>query len=165
VNPRRIAAGTLLASACASVPGEPAPRGTLLDPALNVGTMGERTRFEREMARPFDDNSPARPPSKVTPALMWTGVVLGVVGGAMALGFGAASYTADRKLTDGYAGDGLTVAEEDRLRDRGSTYDKVAAAGGGLGVLGLGLASVTFTVDYIRCGSLAPKRRKCAQRH
>jgi hypothetical protein len=126
--------------------------------------MGERTRFEREMARPFDDNTPARPPSKATPALMWTGVVLGVVGGAMTLGFGAASYVADRKLTDGYGGEGLTVAEEDRLRDRGSAYAKVAAAGGGIGLLGLGLASVTFAVDYIRCGSLAPKRRTCAAR-
>ncbi|MCA9587379.1 MAG: hypothetical protein KC657_18760 [Myxococcales bacterium] len=167
-------AASLVTSACASAGPAPVPR---IDPKLHVGEMGARTNFElRAMvaseAAPLpssDDRGDKRKKSrKVTPALFWTGVILGSVGGAGALGFGIAGVVTERNINNSFddsinGGAGLSKAEFDRLRNQGDTMNTLAITSAVVGLVGLALAVIVYGHDYTTCGPLAPKRRRCEE--
>ncbi len=133
----------------------------VIRPDLHVGTMGETTRFEREMQRPveLDDDGPGQP---ATPTLFWTGTVLGIVGAAGAISFGAAGAAMDNKLENGFA-DGLTVEEERKIRGQGRAFNGIAIGSLAAALVGIGVASIVYGIDYTGCGPLAPEKRGCKE--
>lgn len=100
---------------------------------------------------------------KLTPALFWTGIVLGSVGAAGGIGFGAAGYATKQKLNSGYEEGGVTIEERDAAVQRGEAFNTTAVAFTTAAVLGYALAIVTYGVDWNRCGPLVrkSKRRRC----
>lgn len=151
------------ATACAPVMQRPTPRALPSD--LQVGRLGERTAFEQHDAagNPVDasdddlhDEDTAQRRRK---GALIAGVVASAVGGAMAIGFGAAGQITENQLDKGYD-DGLSRAEESDLRDRGEAFNGVAIGGAALAVAGLSLTAVILGIDYTRCGNLVKKRRK-----
>ncbi len=150
-------------SACAPAMTQAPPR--LLSSDLQVGRLSERTAFEQTDAvgKPrgdsddvFKDSDDAQRKRK---AAFIGGVVAASLGGALAVGFGAAGQITERQLDKGYD-DGLTRTEESDLRDRGKAFNGVAIGGAALSVVGIGLTAIVLGLDYNRCGNLLKKRRK-----
>lgn len=150
-----VAVATLSTSlACAT-----APAPVHISSDLAVGRMAERTSFEREV-----DSSDASPKArKVTPALFWTGVVLGSLGVVGTVAFGAAGHVTNNKIDDGYD-DGLTRSEHADLVDRGEALNVAAITSAAVGLFGIGLAAAAYGYDYTHCGPLAAKKRRCKER-
>ncbi|NVB40016.1 hypothetical protein G6O69_19380 [Pseudenhygromyxa sp. WMMC2535] len=96
---------------------------------------------------------------KVTPALFWTGIIVGTVAAAGAIGFGVGGYVTRGQLQDGYE-TSMTEAERDTLVTRGERFNTLAATGAALAVIGYALAIVTYAVDWNRCGPLVRKHEK-----
>ncbi|RMG93675.1 MAG: hypothetical protein D6705_17985 [Deltaproteobacteria bacterium] len=159
-SPRRSrghgAVALLLSAGCAT---SAAPmRSRPVAPALYTASMAETTRFERTTRRPGPDDPPRHP--KATVAVFATSATVGIVGALGALGFGIAGAALNPKLDDGFE-KGLSVDEEDQIRNRGELYNDLAVGFGVAGLVGLGIAAITYGVDYTRCGPLAPKKRRC----
>jgi len=127
---------------------------------------GARTSFEsrgdRASARPLDKDAAYEPTSRkaLTPALFWTGVIVGAVGSAATIAFGATGYATEREIERSYER-GASRSDIADLEQRGDTMNALTVTGATFGVLGWGLALATYGVDYSRCGPLAPKRRGC----
>jgi hypothetical protein len=96
---------------------------------------------------------------KVSKPLFWTGMILGLVGAGMAIGFGTLGGVSERQIEKGYD-EGITRAERDKLKDRGELSNSLAAAGAAIGTIGFSWALITAGIDYSRCGPLS-KQRKC----
>jgi hypothetical protein len=144
---------------CASLQPQITPP---IEPSPTLGAMTERTEFEREGRDTSLDDSDTKK-RNVTPALMWTGVALASVGAVGTLGFGIAGRVTQGKIDDGFE-DGMTRKELDDLESRGETWNTVAITSASIGLAGAVLAMVVYGVDYTRCGPLAPKKRRCADR-
>jgi len=144
------------ATGCATAATATRPRP--LGPALYTGSMAQTTRYERTHRRPGPDDPPRHPNASV--AVFATSAAIGAVGVLGAIGFGIAGAALNPKLDDGFD-DGLSVAEEDRIRDRGALFNDLALGFGVAGLVGLSVAAITYGVDYTRCGKLAPKGRGC----
>lgn len=147
------------------------------DPATMYGAKVHRTAFEDPTAAAEPTTAPAVA-SGPTPAdrshepdpakeqrtrtgLFWGGVGALAVGGAMLTAFGIGGRVTQAQLKNGYDDGDLTYAREDELRDRGSAFNKVAAAGAGLAVVGLAVTAIVYGIDYSRCGTLAKRRKDC----
>jgi hypothetical protein len=147
------------------------------DPASMYGAKVHRTAFEDPTAAaapttapavasgpaPADD-SPSNDPSKeqrTRTGLFWGGVGALALGGAMLTAFGIGGRVTQAQLKNGYDDGDLTYSREEKLRDRGSAFNKVAAAGAGLAVVGLAVTAIVYGIDYSRCGTLAKRRKDC----
>lgn len=98
---------------------------------------------------------------KVSPALFWTGMVVGLVGSVAAISFMVDGQVTESKIEKGYD-DGFTRAERDRLQDRGDLDNTLSKVGASVGVAGFSLALIMAGIDYARCGPVT-RRRKCAR--
>lgn len=152
-----LVAALALSTACATFEAPSAPR--VIDARLNVGNMGTRNAFELRNQPSEPRQTDAKPRRPVTPILYWLGIGMLAVGGATAIGTGAAGYATKRQLKNGY--DGSLTAEDTRtLETRGEGLNKAMIAGAVVGIIGAALAITTFGIDYTRCGPVAPKRRR-----
>lgn len=169
-----IAASLATAVGCASSPTiNYAP-----DPARMYGAVARRTAFEEgadapqaPAAEPAPVAGPApRQPADITEpqkgqgartGIFWAGIATTIVGAAMLTGFGIGGRVVQARLKDGYEDGDLTYAREDELRDRGNTFNQLAAAGAGITLVGAAVAAIVYGVDYSRCGSLAKRRKDC----
>ena len=142
-----------------------------LAPDLQLGRLAERTAFEQTDAagQPLaassdDDLKDEDDAQRKRKALFIAGVAASALGGAMAIGFGAAGQITENQLDKGY-GDGLTRAGEADFRDRGEAFNGVAIGGAALAVVGLGLTAIILGIDHRECGTLIKKRHKeCRER-
>lgn len=154
-------------TACAptlSYTQRPTPRALPSD--LQLGRLAERTTFEQTDASGErietsdddfgDEDSDAQRKRK---AAFLGGVVASAVGGAMAIGFGAAGQVTENQLDDGY-NEGLTRTEESDLRDRGKAFNGVTIGGAALAIAGLTLTAIVLGIDHRKCGTLIKSRRK-----
>lgn len=159
-------AGVLaLSSACAAAPLElPAPDHRL----AAIGNLGARSNFEirtlyavQEAAPPPSDAPPKSAKRRqATPVLFYLGIVVAALAGGSAIGTSVASYGLRRKLDDNYFNDGFTYDEYNRTVETG---DRLSKASWGLGFTAVGFAAmalIAYSVDWSRCGPLAPKRRR-----
>lgn len=132
------------------------------DGGFGFAVATTQTRFETETraARSGDaDPSADEEPRRVSPALFWTGVVLGTVG-AITLGTGVGLGVATASdIRDGDAA-GQSRATREDLERRGEVSNDVAITGGVLTILGLGLAAAVAGIDYSRCGPVIGKKRR-----
>ncbi|MEM6290936.1 MAG: hypothetical protein AAGA54_06705 [Myxococcota bacterium] len=138
---------------------------------LQVGRLAERTAFEQDDfsdgARGSSDPAPAddvradddEDAQRKRKAAFIAGVIASAVGGAVAIGFGAAGQVTENRLDDAYR-DGLTREEEQGFQDRGEAFNGVAIGGSALAVVGLSVTAIVVGIDYTKCGSLMKKRRK-----
>lgn len=153
-------------TACAPTLGytqRPTPRALPSD--LQLGRLAERTTFEQTDASgerietSDDDLGDTDDAQRKRKAALVGGVVASALGGAMALGFGAAGQITEKQLDDGY-NEGLSRAEESDLRDRGKAFNGVAIGGAALAVAGLALTAIVLGIDHGKCGELLKARRK-----
>ena len=173
---------TVVSAGCATTPREAIPR---IDPRLHVGEMGTRSNFElREIiattetlpaadasGRPIQDGPPRRAKKKknVTVPVFWAGVILGIIGGAGTVAFGAGGLITEKQLTNslydslGPEGDREVFTEEDynTLNDRGELFNTLAVTSVVIGLVGMTMALAAFGHDYTHCGPLAPEKRQC----
>jgi hypothetical protein len=133
-----------------------------IEPSPTLGAMTKRTAFEREGRDASRDDS-ATKKRNVTPPLFWTGVAVASLGAVGTVGFGIAGRVTQEKIDDGF-NEGMTRAELDDLESRGETWNTLAITSASIGIAGAVLAMVVYGVDYTRCGPLAPKKRRCADR-
>jgi hypothetical protein len=99
---------------------------------------------------------------KVSPALFWTGIAVGSLGGAFLLGGGITGSVTQRQVRGAYD-EGSTKADIDRLVARGEMSNDFVIAGSVLALAGYALAVVVAGIDEKRCGSVLRKarRREC----
>ncbi len=166
-NALRLALPALLTltTACASLT---APSARVTDARLGlVPVLAARTAFETEEAsRSADrqrDDEPRRRRDPST-AAFWAGVIIGAVGTAGAIALGSAARITERQIIHGYEGDGLSHERLDTLGDRGKALNKATVASLGVGLAGALMAAAAYGVEWTKCGDLAPKRRRCAER-
>ena len=152
-----------LATGCASAFG-PGPSSTIhavdLDaPQMRQFAVAGMTDLERDARLETSD----RERSKLTPTLFWAGIITGTVGAVGGIAFGVAGYTTKATISDGYNGEGLTLAERDDLASQGRAFNASAVAFTAVAVVGYALALVTYGVDWNRCGPLVRRhaKRRC----
>lgn len=149
------------ATGCAtmSVGPQPAVRADF-DPRIDVPvakiSQAETSRVGTDDA---DDGSRLE---RVSPAVFWTGMIVGFVGTATLIGFGIDGRLTEAKIEKGYD-EGFTRQERDDLEDRGARANTLAGVGAGLGVAGFSMALIMAGIDYSRCGPLS-KKRKCERK-
>jgi hypothetical protein len=161
--PITAAALLLSVSGCAGVITPGASGHVDLDsPAMRSFAVASMTDLERDVRIETGSRKPTGKP--VTPPLFWTGIGLGTVGAVGAIGFGVAGLMAKNDLNNAYYdGSGLTRSEQERLVERGETFNTMTYTFVAVSVIGYALALVAYAVDWNRCGPLAEKRRRCKQ--
>lgn len=164
-RPLAVAGALVLATACTSAQVElPAPDRRL----ASIGNLGTHSNFEIRTLYAVQDPAPAPPPRDqprarkraATPILFYLGVTMAALAGGGAIGTAAASYGLRRKLDDNYFENGFDYDEYNRTVERG---DRLSKAAWGLGITAVGFAAmalIAYSVDWARCGPLAPKRRR-----
>ncbi len=131
-----------------------------------IGNIGARTNFELQTAVQSDKGLPgsddAQPNRKksITPALFWSGIIIGAIGTGATIGVAAAGYATERKIDNSFM-DGISGEDHQTLVDRGKTLNKVSIATTAIALAGWFMALATYGYDYTHCGPLAPKKRKC----
>lgn len=159
-RPLALAGALALASACAVAPVEVQVPDHRL---ASLGNLGARSSFELRTLYAAQAPAPDQPAARrrpVTPILFYTGVILATLTGAGAVATGAASFGLRRKLDNAYFDDGLTYDQYNTIADRG---DRLSKATWGLAFLSAGFAAmalISYSIDWSRCGPLAPKRRR-----
>ncbi len=147
------------------------------DPASMYGAKVHRTAFEDPTAAaaptaapavasgpaPADHGSSDDPAKeqRTRTGVFWGGVGALALGGGMLTAFGIGGRVTQAQLKNGYEDGDLTYAREEKLRDRGTAFNKVAAAGAGLAIVGLAVTAIVYGIDYSRCGALAKRRKDC----
>jgi len=154
------------ASGCASLGSggfafgpQPRPAAQVLDPRLGLDVSVPSNSMEREATlaanQPRDDGGQ----KKVTPALFWTGIILGSVGAAGLIGGGVTGAITEEQIRNGDA-DGWTRQErQDKIR-QGEMANTITIVGAVLTILGYGTATVVAGIDYTRCGPVISKKRE-----
>ena len=150
---------------CASIMAGPQPSVRAdFDPRLNfpVTRVVEAKQAPRAgMHFETSDVDSEAKIDKATPALFWTGIIVGLVGGAVLIATGIDGRATVNKIEDGYD-DGFTRQERDDLEKRGARDNTLSKVAGGTAVVGFSLATIMAGIDYSRCGPLT-KKRKCTR--
>ncbi len=148
------------------------PVAASLDRRIDVPVYAASTELEREAlldalpaaSTDTDAGNDDADQKKITPALFWTGIIVGSVGTAVSIGSGIAGEVAENRLNDGYA-EGLSRDRRDRLTKAGDRANALAITGAVLGVVGFGTAIVVYGIDWNRCGPVlrakGRERRHC----
>lgn len=148
------------------------PVAASLDRRIDVPVYAASTELEREAlldalpaaAPEGSDEGDSADQKKLTPALFWTGIIVGSVGTAVSVGSGIAGEVAERRLNDGYS-EGISRDRRDRLSTAGDRANTLSIAGAVLGVVGFTTAIVVYGVDWNRCGPVlrakGRERRGC----
>ena len=89
-----------------------------------------------------------------------TGIIVGSVGAASALTFGILGFAQSKKLADRIS-NGIDHTSYDRIAKKGATYNSLTMTGAILTGIGYTTAIVVYAIDYNRCGTLAPRSRRC----
>ncbi len=157
----------LALSACTIMP-QTAPR--IPSDLATIGRLAERSSFEIEETpeRSSTTPGPADDPSSDTleepgPATTkWTygALAVGILGGVGTAAFGITGHVTERRLEKDYE-EGLTLAQQEQLVDRGEIMNGLTIGSAIIGLLGLTTAAVLYGNDYRRCGPLSRKRRPC----
>jgi hypothetical protein len=162
--PRRILGAALaLSTACATTTADlPQPDRRL----ASIGNLGTRSNFEirtlyaaQDPAPPVRDQS-SRRRRPVTPVLFYLGVTVAALAGGAAIATSAASYGLRRKLDDNYFENGFDYDEYNRTVDNGNRLSKASWGLGFTAFAFAAMALIAYSVDWSRCGPLAPKRRR-----
>lgn len=165
VGRRLLVAAVALSTACATATAElPQPDRRL----ASIGNVGTRSNFEIRTLYSMQDPSPAPPVRDqqsgrrrpVTPILFYLGITMAALAGGGAIATGAASYGLRRRLDDNYFQDGFNYDDYNRTVENG---DRLTKATWGLGFTAFAFAAmalISYSVDWARCGPLAPKRRR-----
>jgi len=154
----------LAASGCA-VAGT-SPRLVTDTRLQSIGNLGARTNFELQTAvasntgAPGDDRGPKRKKS-ITPALFWSGIIIGAIGTGATIGVAAAGFATERRISNSFD-DGISKADHQQLVDRGKALNTVSIVTTAVALAGWVMAIGTYGYDYTHCGPLAPKKRQCA---
>ncbi|MGB1014350.1 MAG: hypothetical protein ACPG4T_09480 [Nannocystaceae bacterium] len=134
-----------------------------------IGNLGARTNFELQTAvasnagstgSDTDDRGPKRKKS-ITPALFWSGIIIGAIGTGATIGVAAAGFATERKISNSFD-DGISMADHQQLVDRGKTLNTISIVTTAVALAGWVMAIGTYGYDYTHCGPLAPKKRQCA---
>ena len=149
-------------TACAPALQYAPPRPLPVD--LQVGRLSERTTFEITDAsgQPLDSDDTLQDEDaaqRKRKGVFIAGVVASALGGAMAIGFGAAGQITENQLDDGYR-EGISRQEEKDFQNRGEAFNGVAIGGAALAVVGLGLTAIILGIDHRKCGTLIKARRE-----
>ncbi|MDC0722046.1 hypothetical protein [Nannocystis bainbridge] len=163
--PRRLLVAALaLTTACATTAADlPQPDRRL----ASIGNLGTRSNFEIRTLYAAQDPSP--PPAEdragkrrrpVTPILFYLGISMAVAAGVGTIATSFASYGLRRKLDDGYFEDGFTYDDYNRTVENGNRLSKASWGLGLTAVAFAAMALIAYSVDWSRCGPLAPKRRR-----
>jgi hypothetical protein len=138
------------------------PHAHLLSGASSAGSFGlgiEQASADIEREPRATDGGDEDRERSISPALFWTGVIIGAVGLAtLATGVGIGVSSA-KKIEDGDA-TGLSRAARQDLVDRGELGNRVAIGGGSVLFVGGSLAAIMTAVDYSRCGPMISKKRR-----
>lgn len=157
-----------LTTACAGVTA-PELREPALDHRLaSIGNIGARSNFEIRTlyaAPEAPQPAPAEPQSDTrkrrgTTALFFLGLGVAAIAGASAIGTGVAAAAARRDLDSAYFDEALSFDDFNARVDRGERLDRATKGLAALGGIGLATALLSYGIDWIRCGPLAPKRRR-----
>jgi hypothetical protein len=156
-----LTAGALALSGCAGLVAPVEMHYVDLDsPAMRQFPVAAMTDMERDVRL----ETGTRRNEGLTPPLFWTGIGVGTLGAVGGITFGVMGFITDRQLDNGYYdGNGMTVAERDRMVRNGELYNGLAIGMTALSVLGYALAIVTYGVDWNRCGPLVEKKRRCKE--
>lgn len=157
-------AAAVLASGCAWTPAHTASPTVSASAGHGFGlAIEQRSDFELDVAASEESSARADRPEKsakpITPALFWTGVVVGGVGLATAITGVSLGTSSERRIQDGEQS-GISRAEREDLVQRGERGNVTAIVGGVLSFVGLGLTTGVVGVDYSRCGPIISKRRR-----
>lgn len=163
VAQRLLVGAVALTTACATTTVDlPQPDRRL----ASLGNLGARSNFEIRTLYAAQDPAPAPADQKserrraVTPVLFYLGVTVAALAGGATIATGTASYGLRRKLDDNYFKDGFTYDEYNRTVERGDRLSKAAWGLGFTAVAFAAMALISYSVDWSRCGPLAPKRRR-----
>jgi hypothetical protein len=163
--PRRLwVAALALSTACATTTADlPQPDRRL----ASIGNVGTRSNFEirtlyaaQDPAPPPADDRSSKRRRPVTPILFYLGISMAVAAGVGTIATSFASYGLRRKLDDNYFENGFDYEDYDRTVQTG---ERLAKASWGLGLTAVAFAAmalISYSVDWSRCGPLAPKRRR-----
>ena len=160
----------LAASGCASLGAVSSGSGAGLEPSAGFAAIDLDAPHLREfpvaamtdLERDVRLETGKRKNEKLTPALFWTGIIVGTTTAVGAVAFGTLGYVTKNQLSEGYETGGLTEPERDDLVSRGEAYNTTAVVMTTVAVISYALAIVTYGVDWNRCGPLV---RKKAKRH
>ncbi|WAS93228.1 hypothetical protein [Nannocystis punicea] len=163
--PRRLwVAALALSTACATTTADlPQPDRRL----ASIGNLGTRSNFEirtlyavQDPAPPPADDRSSKRRRPVTPILFYLGISMAVAAGVGTIATSFASYGLRRKLDDGYFEDGFGYDDYDRTVETGNRLSKASWGLGMTAVAFAAMALISYSVDWARCGPLAPKRRR-----
>ncbi|HWB76955.1 MAG TPA: hypothetical protein VG755_18435 [Nannocystaceae bacterium] len=165
----------------------PQQQRAVLDPIDLPGAMAQRTAFEGPAAAgsdasvrggvgsggddeamggasskpgPVEQDAGSDRQQRVRTGLFWAGVAVAVIGGATLLASGIGGRVTQAQLKKGYDDETLTHDDERKLHTRGDIFNALAGTGGGLLIVGGGVAAISFGVDYSRCGTLAKRKKR-----
>ena len=137
----------------------PRPAATVLEPRLNLAVTQPSNSMEREAALAANDRSDDGGKKKVTPALFWTGIVLGTVGAVGMIGGGVTGAVTEQQIQDGDAEGWTKQQRQDKVR-QGEVANTITLVGALLTAVGYGMSIIVAGVDYSRCGPVIGKKRK-----
>lgn len=145
--------------------GGPRPASEVLDPRLGLAVTAPSNSMERAAALDAAARAEQRErdggntKKAVTPALFWTGVVLGSLGVAGMVGGGITGGVTEEQIRDGDAA-GWSRSEREEAISRGETANTITIVGVVLTAVGLGMSTVVAGIDYTRCGPVITKKRR-----
>lgn len=162
-----VVVASVASSGCASLSSggvafgpRPANHAQVLDPRLGLDVSAPANAMEREAVlaanAPRDDGSKKK---EVTPALFWTGIILGSVGAVGMIGGGVTGAVTERQIVNGDA-DGWTRDERQQKIQQGETANAITITGAVLTLVGYGMATVVAGIDFSRCGPVTTKKRR-----
>lgn len=145
-----------------SFEGPPPAAGSDATVRGGVGSGGDNKAMGGEDSKPapVQQDAGSDRHQRARTGLFWAGVAVAVIGGATLLASGIGGRVTQAQLKNGYDDESLTHDDERKLHTRGDVFNALAGTGGGLLIVGGGVAAISFGVDYSRCGALAKRKKR-----